>query len=234
MKADDRYIQIFIDYIDYFDDVIGQGAIFRGMTNYKYELRPAVGRYISSPIYKGDIQLLLHHEKLAFFKFKNESTPFTQYGLNDWEYLALAQHHGLPTRLLDWTGNILAALFFAVEDANKNKSPKTDGVVYCIPKINSINNHIDFPDINPLNPPYDAGYLPSHITKNIIAQNGIFTIHKNPTVIFKPKELRRVLIPAEEKMNFKKYLFQCGITRTSLFPDLYGLTTSIKHQYFEM
>ena len=43
----------------------------------------------------------------------------------DWECLALAQHYGLPTRLVDWTKNPLVALFFAAES-----NPDEDGAVY--------------------------------------------------------------------------------------------------------
>jgi FRG domain. len=92
--------------------------IFRGVSNSQYELITTFGRAklaMKQYVDKGVVSFQIedgNSEFEALREFKRKSLPYLNYTpLNDWEWLALAQHHGLPTRLLDWSFNPLVAVF---------------------------------------------------------------------------------------------------------------------------
>lgn len=61
--------------------------------------------------------------------FKRQARPFLEFPpSNDFEWMFIAQHHRLPTRLLDWSTNALVALFFASDAAEQRKG---DGIDEC-------------------------------------------------------------------------------------------------------
>mgnify|MGYP001596641294 FL=1 len=138
---------------------------------------------------------------------------------DNWEWLALAQHHGLPTRLLDWTRNPLVAAYFAVEQAHDE-----DSAIYIFQDPYTINTTKN-PD--PLKIEKVMKFIPNHVTKRITVQAGVFTVHPKPIAKFNDSRIKKIIIAKESRGDLKKELFKYGIHRASLFPDLEGLTKHI-------
>ena len=85
---------------------------YRGVNDSKLELLP--GAYWR----KG------YDEKRSLLDFVQEGRAYAHIGeLDDWRTYYLAQHHGVPTRLLDWTESFLSALFFAIDGWNGKTVP---------------------------------------------------------------------------------------------------------------
>ena len=191
--------------------------IYRGVKSTEFELLPKIGR-ISPP---SPDESKTENEKEILRTFKERALPYlTAVPQTDWDWLALGQHHSLPTRLLDWTSNPLVACYFAVEEISDAPS-----LIYAYDIKWFISVH-DNPD--PFEYKRVGKFIPRHITARITAQSGIFTIHPKPHEPFTSDNIDRIIIPNEIRFALKKTLNTYGINRVSLFPGLDGLARHIQ------
>jgi len=203
-------------------DEYQNSVLFRGQSSREDSLKPRIGR----------IDYTAKHfstfENKLMQLFQQRSIPYiTRQPQNDWEWLALAQHYGLPTRLLDWTRNPLVAAYFAVE-----KEYTSDSVIIAY-KSKKLINPKKYLEKNPYSMDEVIKFYPAHITPRIIAQSGVFTLHPEPNKPLEslPEEKPNIdflIIPNNIRKKFKNTLNRFGIDRGSLFPDLDGLSRHIE------
>lgn len=161
------------------------------------------------------------------------------------------QHHGVPTRLLDWTENALAGLFFAV-----NKHPSKDGSIYILLPV-VLNRYSNIkPKLSIDIPSFEDDELINYSTKSLTgektsslkpiavlvprtnprmqAQLGVFTIiHHQPTPIEnvgRGDHVFRYIIPASAKRKIRRELRHLGINKFSLFPELASIGEIISEE----
>lgn len=90
----------------------GDQCWFRGVTDASLSLQP--GAYWREE----------YDEFQTLLQFSQEGRAFGDVGeVDDWKTYYLAQHNGIPTRLLDWSENFITALFFATDGGKPTKSP---------------------------------------------------------------------------------------------------------------
>ncbi len=194
----------------------GEGWIFRGHADVSWELIPKVGR---TP-YRG-------HEASLFNSWKLRAVEHhASHVASDWDWLAIAQHHGLATRLLDWTTNPLIAAYFAVREWMKVKGP---AVIHAARFEGDLTISADLAFPKPLESDGVAVFRPRGIVPRIIRQGGLFTIHGPPDQALEVKpgavNLERILIAEPYRAKLLAELARYGINSSFLFPDLDGLSS---------
>ena len=198
--------------------------VFRGHADLNWKLVPSVGRELHTSKNRKK------YETSLFDIFRREASGYLpQVPNTDWEWLSLAQHHGLPTRLLDWSHNPLAALFFAVE----SELP-TPGELIALHAATKASRAVR--SNSPFNITEPVKFYPNIVTQRIRAQEGLFTVSSVPESDLSDElrpdwEIQRFEIPAESKPNIKYELFRMGVHSSTLFPDIDGLASRLKWQH---
>ena len=198
--------------------------VFRGHADARYTLVPSVGRgeHTSATREK--------YEQSLFTIFCREARGHIKpIPADDWEWLALAQHHGLPTRFLDWTHNPLVALYFAVDS-----SPTVDGQVFFLNAPQKASKHTLQESPFALRRP--AKIYPNIVSARIRAQEGLFVACSDletplDQALRSDWTIERLIVPASAKAKIRYDLYRVGVHTSSLFPDIDGLTARIKWQH---
>ena len=206
--------------------------LFRGQKQDK-QLLPKLARLNLN----GEIKSI---EVLMLDEFKRSSLPLIEFEPKDnWDWLALAQHHGLPTRLLDWTYNALVALWFVVE----NSSEKNEIGVVWILKTKPSDFRDTEQDTNPLNNEVTKIFRSRVMSRRISAQSGVFTVHRisdeGKVVQFESnatfrERLIKINIPSESFVYIRKSLKMMGVNHSTIFPDIDGLCKHLERRFSKL
>jgi hypothetical protein len=200
------------------------------------------------------------HERHLLTSFRKYALRAAVHGDSIWNWLSLAKHHGLPTRLLDWTYSPFVALHFATHDpAHFHEDAAVWAVDYrktneLLPK--TLKKLLEVEDVNIFTTELlsDAArrldefdrlgkndfvlfFEPPSLDERIVNQFALFSLPSSPTMklddLLRTQEssYRRIIVPAELKWEIRDKLDQANVTERVLFPGLDGLSQWLK-RYF--
>lgn len=210
-------VENFIDFHEVISNYTGANYLFRGQQHYDWELVPKIGR----PEFARVVPFYFPEEYMlrSWHRYSNQLLHSKPTDL--WDELTLAQHHGLATRLLDWTKNPLVALYFATFDLNFHH----DASVYI---LDFKNQTIATSEVGPFNLDFSGVFYPKGLSTRVINQRGVFTVSHKPKTsldkLLKNYEFVKIRIKFSGKKGIQRTLEQYGINEFSIFQDLDNLS----------
>ncbi len=212
-------------------DFGGGTPFYRGQADASWKLLPAFARQGGTPTLEG----------ILYYDFIARAGNLLQPDPSGWSQLFVMQHHGIPTRLMDWTTTFAIALYFAVRDG------KEDAAVWILDPY--VLNKTSWEDESlPAPGELESDYYRWFVTrKKVLAtkvvaisptlnnprlfnQRAAFTLHgelKTPLEDLFPDAVRKIVIPGSARTEAKEFLRLAGISEYSLFPDLDGLARDL-------
>lgn len=208
-------------------------CVYRGTPDVQHKLAPSLGR-----LQYQDEDLLEDYEMRTLEEFKRRALAYLdKVPTSEWEWLFLAQHHGLPTRLLDWSSNPVVALYFATESLTDIDAAIYSGHFPCIylggkqVTADASRITVDPTHTNPFDIKGVHLVRPPHTHQRYLNQGSLFTIHEKPMQPISESCVVKYVIPASSKARFQQILTSFGINRLYLFPTLENLALDIRSHW---
>lgn len=217
---------------------------YRGHRDSSWSLQPSAFR---SPTLRAG-------ERSMLGRFRQEAASVgLQYKFDSWGWMTFAQHHSLPTRLLDWSQSPLVALFFACEVDPQNPDTDTDGEFFLLhphalneeagdadgghPRLLSdedtrLGDYVPGKDM--VNRSRPRAVIAPLLFDRIRFQTGTFTVAQVPIDGASEEPLRTAgamqsyLIPSDNKPALRQQLESLGFNDASIYKDLDRIAIRIK------
>ncbi len=224
---------------------------FRGTDDVSHTLETSITRL------GGDVEDLERHLLRNFRKYAHRDAV-EQDSL--WHWLSVAKHHGLPTRLLDWTHSPFVAMHFSTADIERFDA---DGAIWV---VDYVQTHKLLPEdltaeladegsnmftvemlsrvagslevLDRMGPPNFVGFFePPSMDERIVNQYALLSFMSDPKAMLdrwleeRPGLWKKIVIPAELKWEIRDKLDQANVTERVLFPGLDGLSSWLKRHY---
>lgn len=239
-------------------DSTWQSSLQRHRSNFVFRGTPRASHGLETSLQTGGFEAKERHLLTSFRKYALRSAV---HGDLVWNWLSLAKHHGLPTRLLDWTYSPYVAMHFATHDFRHFDE---DATIWCV-DYRKTNELLPDPlckvargeDVNIFTTEHLAGvartldefdalarkndfvvfFEPPSLDERIVNQFALFSLPSSPTLQLqsllerRAATYRKIILPAALKWEIRDKLDQANITERVLFPGLDGLSQWLK-RYF--